>query len=115
MCGMPIDIKRTLALSVLMLASACTWVPLEEEAAMVMLAKPSDVQNCKRLGTTETTSAAKIGVLPRRDAAIATELLTLGKNRAASMGGDTIVEAGPMQDGKQSFVIYDCSNRSGAI
>lgn len=93
-----------LALSV----SGCTWVNLSESGTMVRLAAPEAVTSCKKLGNTLTTSTESIGIIERNDGKVATELLTLAKNSAAEMGGDTIVETGGMENGRQTFTVYAC-------
>ncbi|MCB1692273.1 MAG: DUF4156 domain-containing protein [Pseudomonadales bacterium] len=103
--------RRVVTTTLIVLPAACTWVPLEDEAVAVALRTESEVTDCKRLGTTDATTREKLGVVERSEQKVATELLTLAKNSAASMGGDTIVEQGPMEHGEQTFVVYRCAPR----
>jgi hypothetical protein len=86
----------------------CTWVKLEEGAVDVALIPAAMAKQCERLGTTQATSKASVGMIKRNDAKVATEILTLAKNSAAEMGGNTISEVGRLAEGKQTFTVYRC-------
>ena len=51
----------------------------------------------------------KIGPVTRGDDVVMEELITLAKNRAAKMRGDSIVAQEPVVDGSMSFDIYKCA------
>lgn len=87
---------------------ACTWVEPTEEGYAVALVKPAAAQNCQSLGTTTAEVPDNIGPFTRTDKKVIKELITLGKNEAARMGGDTMVEAGPVSFGRQQFKVYRC-------
>jgi energy-converting hydrogenase Eha subunit A len=89
---------------------ACTMVEPTRESKEVTLVKPSNVVACKLLATTNATVTYKVGIITRDEKAITEELVTLGKNRAAELGGDSIVAKGPAVEGKMSFDIYKCGN-----
>ncbi len=86
----------------------CTWVEPTEQGYAVALVKPSAVQNCQSLGTATAEVPDNIGPFTRSDKKVIKELITLGKNEAARMGGDTMVEAGPVSFGRQQFKVYRC-------
>ncbi|XOV87525.1 MAG: DUF4156 domain-containing protein [Pseudomonadota bacterium] len=101
--------SRSLIIVLLATLSSCTWVKLDEAGVNVALMTPAQVTGCERLGTTQASSAARVGALTRNDEKVAMETLTLAKNTAAAMGGDTVVEQGPYKDGKQTFIVYRCN------
>ncbi len=90
------------------LLMACTWVEPTEEGYAVALAKNTAVQNCQSLGTATSEVPDNIGPFGRSEEKIAKELLTLGKNEAARMGGDTVTKVGPVFQGRQQFRVYRC-------
>lgn len=89
---------------------ACTMVEPTKESKEVILVKPSNVVGCKLLVTTNATVTYKVGIVTRDDKTVTKELVTLAKNRAADLGGDSIVAKGPAVEGKMSFDIYKCGN-----
>lgn len=99
-----------LTLSLLANTTACTWVEVSDEGSKVALISESlaTTANCQRVGRTVSTSREKIGILERRDAKVASELLALAKDSAVEMGGNALVEEGAMKDGKQAFAVYKC-------
>ena len=88
--------------------SACTWVEPTKEGSEVLLVKSHNVQSCQHLGSTRATVKHEIGPVTRSEEKVTEELVTLAKNHAADMGGDSIVAAGPMTDGSMNFNIYKC-------
>jgi hypothetical protein len=100
--------KSTLSIVMLCL-SACTWVEPTKEGSEVTLVKPFNVKACTKLGTTKAYTKYKVGPVTRSEDQVYEELVTLGRNRAAEMGGDSIVEAGPAVEGVMSFDIYKCA------
>lgn len=86
----------------------CTWVDYTEEGYAVTLAKPSLVENCESVGKATAEVPDNLGPFPRSDKKVREELVTLAKNEAARIGGDTIVELTPPFQGKQQFQVYRC-------
>ena len=74
----------------------------------VLLVKAFNVETCKKMGTTTASVKHKVGIFTRSDEKVTEELTTLAKNRAAEMGGDSIVAQGEPVDGSMSFDIYKC-------
>ncbi len=100
-----------LALSLVISAlSACTWVEPTREGSEVVVAKASSVETCKKLGTTTTSVKHKVGFYTRGEEKVTEELTILAKNKAAEMGGNTIVAQGEAVEGSMSFVIYKCGD-----
>ena len=88
---------------------ACTWVEPTRESSGVTLVKSFNVNICKKLGSTNATVTQKFGPVTRDDDVVMEELITLAKNRASKMGGDSIVAQEPVVDGSMSFDIYRCA------
>jgi hypothetical protein len=88
---------------------ACTWVEPTKESSGVTLVKSFNVNDCKKLGSTNATVTHKVGPVTRDDDVVMEELITLAKNRAAKMGGDSIIANEPLVDGSMSFDIYRCA------
>ena len=88
---------------------ACTWVEPTKESSGVTLVKLFNVNSCKKLGSTTATVTQNFGPVTRDDDVVMEELITLAKNRAAKMGGDSIVAQEPVVDGSMSFDIYRCA------
>ncbi|WP_024851224.1 DUF4156 domain-containing protein [Hydrogenovibrio kuenenii] len=98
----------SVAIATAMSLSACTWVKPTAGGENVVLVKDYNVKDCKKLGSTTTNVADKIGIIKRDPETIQKELATLAKNTAAKMGGDSIVATSPLQDGTMTFAIYKC-------
>jgi hypothetical protein len=90
---------------------ACTWIEPTKESSAVTLVKSFNVKSCKKLSTTTVTVTQKVGIITRSDETVTEELITLAKNKAASLGGDSIVARGPAVDGSMTFDIYKCAER----
>lgn len=91
-----------------LLASGCTWVDPIPGASAVTLVTPAHVGNCSSIGTTVSQVKHKVGSIYRSEAKVAEELLTLAKNSAVEVGGNTLVAEGPPVEGSQKFRIYKC-------
>lgn len=89
-------------------AGGCTWVEPKPGASSVSLVTSAHVSNCTSIGTSVSQVMAKIGFINRSDDKVAEELLTLAKNSAVEMGGDTLVAEGVPGEGTQKFRIYKC-------
>ena len=88
--------------------SSCTWVKLTEDGARVLV-RTSVPSDCERLGRTTSMGKAEIAKVDRKQTKVATELETLARNYAVGMGGNTIVAEDEItEDGKQTFVVYNC-------
>lgn len=89
--------------------TACTWVEPTKESSEVTLVKSFNVSNCEKLATTTATVKHKLGPITRGEDTVLEELVTLAKNKAAAIGGDSIVAREPVSDGSMSFDIYRCN------
>lgn len=98
---------RLMLLLPILALSACTWVKPEPGAFDVDLRKPEEVAACKKLGNASTRTKASFG-LNRNADKVAIELLTLARNEAVKMGGNTVVPVGQVMGGAQTFAVYTC-------
>jgi len=92
--------------------SGCTWVEPTKEGGEVLLVKAFNVEGCQHLGSTETSVKHVIGPVTRSEEKVTEELITLAKNRAAEMGGNSIVAKASPADGAMSFDVYRCGDQS---
>jgi hypothetical protein len=104
--------KITCLLSAAILLSACSTLKLTEGGEKIRLLDPSEVSSCKNLGRTNTSVTDKL-VFDRPADVVAEELVTVARNSASRMGGDTIVPLTVIEDGQQTFVVYKCVNPDG--
>jgi len=100
--------KITTLILVLAFTTACSWVQLTAEGRGVQLATSSEVSNCTRVGTTSSATTSRLLVVQRGGEQVQGELVTLARNEAGLMGGNTIVADSTIEGGRQSFTVYNC-------
>jgi hypothetical protein len=100
-------------LTVILAASGCTWVDPVPGASRVTLVMPQHVSQCQPLGSTTSQVKAQVGPVHRSESKVQEELLTLAKNSAVEIGGDTLVAEGPPSQGTQRFRIFKCPQVPG--
>lgn len=102
--------KSVIASTIIMVAvSSCTWVKLSHNGDNVRVVSLSEVQGCKSIGQTKVSVRDTfVGDLKRDEGKVARELMTLGRNSASEMGGDTITVASEVINGERSFNVYRC-------
>ncbi len=86
----------------------CNHVPLEEDAATVLVISSDDAGQCKHLGKTVVEVLDKVLFFTRGQDTMAGELTTLARNAALDMGGNAVAPESDVEDGKQTFGIYSC-------
>lgn len=91
-----------------LLISGCNWVKPQEGSDQVKLAAAGQVSDCRKLGHTTSFVKHEVAGLPRNPETVAEELVTLGKNQAVDMGGNTLVQTSAPKAGKAGFDIYRC-------
>ena len=101
-------IKSLVVVAAVLGLMACSWVKLSPEGEKVRVLVQSEVASCKKIGKTIANVADKVAGLQRKEHVVQENLEVLARNAAAEMGGDTIVPASPIDDGKQSFDVYRC-------
>lgn len=100
--------KSLMALSLGLCLSACNWVQLTSEGRGVQLSQANQVQSCNRIGSTRSQTLGKLLVVERGSNKLQNELVTLARNEAGTMGGNTIVPESVISEGQQTFGVYRC-------
>lgn len=101
---------RLLTISVFaVFCGACTWVELDPAAEQIALVSTEQVVNCKRLSHVTAKVLDGVGFIGRSEKKVAQELATIARNEAARLGGDTIVPASDIVDGRQHFGVFVCN------
>ncbi len=103
--------KTTLLLAAIVsLTSACSWVKVSEQGASVAVANAGNVRSCDKVRTVNVKVKDNfVGSMKRSPEKVATELTNMARNEASQFGGDTVVPASLVQDGRQSFDVYKCN------
>ena len=96
------------ALLMLPVLSACTWVPLTGEGARVQLRTLEQARACERISRVTVSVKDRIGAIPRSEDKVRGELETLARNEAARVGGNAVAAESEATDGQQVFVVYRC-------
>ena len=103
--------RMLLLLPAVAIAGGCTFTKLTEGGANVRPATAAEVGSCTGLGRVTASVAHEVGFIQRGDGAVRDNVYDTAKNSAASMGGNTIVPASELRDGKQTFEVYRCPQR----
>ncbi|WP_269530984.1 DUF4156 domain-containing protein [Chitinimonas sp. BJYL2] len=98
----------TLCLLATGLTACADFVPLKPEAERIQVSKPELVGGCTLKGSTRVKVLAKLGPLSRDEGKQIIELNTLARNSALDLQGDTVVPAGPIENGERDFKVYRC-------
>lgn len=103
--------KTTLLLAAIVsLTSACSWVKVSDQGASVAVANAANVRSCDKVRTVNVKVKDNfVGSMKRSPEKVATELTNMARNEASQFGGDTVVPASLVQDGRQSFDVYKCN------
>lgn len=103
---------KLIALSATILTiSGCSWVEVNPNASQVKLLTISDIQNCEKLGEIESTVLDKVGFIDRDKEAVVENLVDLARNEAVQMGGNALVPASKVKDGRMRFWLYQCPGK----
>lgn len=100
--------KAGLALLAAVVAGGCVFVQPTAAGKKVRVLTAGEVERCRSLGTLTSSVAASIGAIPRYKEAVQDDVTLNAQNGAADLGGDTIVPASEMVNGKQTFNVYRC-------
>lgn len=96
-----------LAVAVLSLASACTWVHMAPGAKAVKVAATAP-GGCEKRGEVEVSVRDSVAFYERNELRVREELETLARNEAPGLGADTVNPLGPPSDGRQRFAAWRC-------
>jgi hypothetical protein len=89
-------------------AIACAWVDAEPGSEGIRLISASEAAGCTKIGSAHANTKDSVGFISRSERTIDEELLTLGRNEAAKLGGNALVALGKPVEGRQSFDVYRC-------
>jgi hypothetical protein len=88
--------------------NACAWVEQSEASKKVTVATEKQVTGCKELGKTTVTVKHKVAGMDRQAHIVKEDLQKLAQNSAVEMGGNTIIPASEVVEGKQTFRVFKC-------
>lgn len=100
--------KALAAAAIAAVIGGCSFVEVQPNASDILVLEPERTENCKRLGETRVSVAAKVGFIKRGEPSVRSDLEKLAKNSAADMGGDTITPESGIKAGKQTYGVFDC-------
>lgn len=100
--------KTLSALAAAMTIAGCVFVQPTESGKKVRVLTAGEVERCRSLGALTSTVADRVGAILRSREAVQDDVTLNAQNAAADMGGDTIVPASEMENGKQTFNVYRC-------
>lgn len=88
--------------------AACSFVSLNPQAEnTTVLPKGSSYANCKFLGNTNVSIWSKATTFQSQEKA-ESQLDTLARNEAASMGGNSVTPTSEIVNGQRSYGVYNC-------
>lgn len=102
--------RSVLGLSLAALLFGCSTVELSPAGEKVRLLEQQEIGKCRYVGKVAASVTDRIGILAREDEVVKKEVEINARNAAGNMGGDSIVSASPLTDGRQSFDVYRCIN-----
>ena len=104
-------LSRTLEICALVVVGGCALPALSPAGAGVRLASAEAVATCENLGRLTASVVHKVAGLPRHPDTVQEDINVTARNRAVEMGADTLVPAGKVEEGKQTFDVYRCLRR----
>ena len=99
-----------LGLPLVALLVGCSTVQLSPEGEKVRVLAPQEIGKCRYVGKVTSSVTDRVGIVARDKEVVKKEVETNARNSAGNMGGDSIVSASPLSDGRQSFDVYRCIN-----
>ena len=96
-----------LLFALLLVIAGCASPKLTLQGSKVNVGKESDLRQCQMLGST-SLSLAPTRVRWMKEEQMKKQLTLEARNFAARIGGNMILPAGLLEEGKQSFKIYNC-------
>jgi hypothetical protein len=104
-----------LALSLVLVLPACTWVKMEPGGATVQVApRGDDLSGCTRRGEVGVSVRDKVALYQRNELKVRDELETMARNEAVGLGADTVQALNEPSAGEQRFAAYRCGGRVAA-
>lgn len=101
--------KTSLTLAAFTLTlTACAWVKPTPEGERVQVLTAAEVTDCIDMGRTTASLKDRVAGIERSKNKVKWELITLARNSAANMDGDTIAPLSEVNNGSQIFGVYKC-------
>ncbi|MFT4198568.1 MAG: DUF4156 domain-containing protein [Pseudoxanthomonas sp.] len=100
--------RLPLTACLLLSLSACTWVPLDQQANAVRVLPAGAGGNCRKLGEVAVTVKDKVGFYQRDPLKVRDELETLARNEALTLKANAVAPLDQPADGSQRFAAFDC-------
>ncbi len=91
----------------LVVITGCASTELTLQGSKVNVGEESDLKQCQILGSTRL-SLSPTRIKWMKEERIKKQLTIEARNFAARIGGNMILPAGALEEGKQSFKIYNC-------
>jgi len=89
-------------------AIACAWVDADPGSEQIRLISAAEAARCTKIGSARANTKDSVGFIARSEKTVDQELLVLGRNEAAKIGGNALVAIGEPVDGHQAFDVYRC-------
>lgn len=93
--------------SLMAVVAGCTFVKPTSRSQAIAYLEPAEVQNCQKVGSATVETVGRV-ILSRDPKNVQNELITLAKNEAAILKGDSVVAETDIVNGKQDFGVYRC-------
>lgn len=97
--------------AMVLILAACgssSWVQLTPEGQRVSLATAAQISNCRRVGVANVNAIDSIAFVNRGANRLQEELVSLARNEAGVAGGNRVVPESTINEGRQTFGIYQC-------
>lgn len=96
------------AAALILAACSNSWVQVTPEGERVSLATAAEIGNCRRIGVANVSALDSIGFVNRGANRLQEELVNLARNEAGEAGGNRVVPESTINEGRQTFGIYQC-------
>lgn len=91
-----------------MLLTACSFVSLDPQARDVVVESDANtLKSCQALGNTTVSLWDKAETF-QSNKTVASQMDTLARNEAATMGGNTVMPASAINNGQRTYSVYKC-------
>ena len=100
--------NRIMLATLVLAASGCAWVKLDDAGRDVRVAYTGDISGCKSLGEISVSVKDKVGPYRRNDLKVRDELETMARNEAVGLGADSIQPLEEPVAGEQRFMALRC-------
>jgi hypothetical protein len=91
---------------------SCSFVSLDPQARDVIVSTDTNsLKSCKFINTTTVSLWSKADTF-QSDKTVATQLDTLARNEAATMGGNVIIPTSEINNAQRAYSVYKCNSQS---